>query len=292
MTAIRIQPRRGRSTSPRSSPNWPRSRARRPGCIPAPDRPPRTTAPSAGHCCGPPTSRGRTTRERTCGTRCKHPCHRTTYVSGGEPGQQHRAGGTVIRKDPGQRPHHPSRPRSSSTPTYRSHACSHRNRSPNTPNPMELSKNLQEQLADLNRWEAAGIAWDNTHTIAPEEFYEDHLSIAPGWKGGRLDPLGPDRSHPRTCSTCDTHTVPLLTIASTEWCADNHSWIPHEERGRPHAPPPGHPTGKHHHDRHRKRLRPATPPLPSVPGPPAHRTDPMSNPWNPPRRHLHHGSGE
>ncbi|MEU9421007.1 hypothetical protein [Streptomyces sp. NPDC048272] len=111
------------------------------------------------------------------------------------------------------------------------------------PNPMELSKELQEQLEDLSRWETAGEAWDSSYAVAPEEFYGDHLSIAPGWKAGGWTRWGLTDPMPRICSECGTEAVPLLTIASTEWRSGNESWISEEERADPTPLLPGTPPG-------------------------------------------------
>ncbi|WP_434482009.1 hypothetical protein [Streptomyces sp. NBC_01340] len=80
------------------------------------------------------------------------------------------------------------------------------------PNAMELSKELQEQLGDWSRWQAAGSALDSSYEVAPDDFYGDHLSIAPGWKVGGWTRWGLTDPMPRICSECGTEAVPLLTI--------------------------------------------------------------------------------
>ncbi|WP_285546617.1 hypothetical protein [Streptomyces lavendulae] len=99
------------------------------------------------------------------------------------------------------------------------------------PNPLELSKELREQLGDWTRWQAAaGSAVDSSYEAAPEEFYLNHLSVAPGWKVGGWSSWGLTDPVPRRCPRCDTEMDPLLTIASTEWDGAGGSWAPIEDR--------------------------------------------------------------
>ncbi|MGK3944832.1 hypothetical protein ABK046_41290 [Streptomyces caeruleatus] len=101
------------------------------------------------------------------------------------------------------------------------------------PSTMELSKELQEQVGDESRWEAAGYAWDSTGAETPQEFYFRNLCHAPGWKTGGWTRWGLTDPMPRPCPECGTETVPLLTIASREWDPGSKSWMPEEERTNP-----------------------------------------------------------
>ncbi|GHF05199.1 hypothetical protein [Streptomyces morookaense] len=79
-------------------------------------------------------------------------------------------------------------------------------------------------------WSATDVAPDGSYEPAPEEFYQNVLPIAPGWKVGGWTRWGLADPVPRICPTCNTGMNPLLTIASTEWDASTHSWIPYEEQ--------------------------------------------------------------
>ncbi|MFD5511481.1 hypothetical protein ACFWIB_27445 [Streptomyces sp. NPDC127051] len=96
------------------------------------------------------------------------------------------------------------------------------------PNPLELSKELQQQLADGSRWQAAGLV--NRYVLAPDEFYWSELSVAPGWKAGGWTRWGLTDPVPRPCPACGTGMDPLLTIASSEWKSNTESWIPYEDQ--------------------------------------------------------------
>ncbi|MFE1260156.1 hypothetical protein ACFW5X_06495 [Streptomyces albogriseolus] len=109
------------------------------------------------------------------------------------------------------------------------------------PNYLELSKELQEQLSDWSRWQAAGPALDSFYEPAPEELYMDRLSIAPGWKVGGWTRWGLTDPMPRLCPACGTEADPLLTIATTEWNGDGESWQPEEDRLDPTPLLPGTP---------------------------------------------------
>ncbi|MFE9649894.1 hypothetical protein ACFYO0_38445 [Streptomyces sp. NPDC006365] len=107
------------------------------------------------------------------------------------------------------------------------------------PNPLELDKELRDQLDDMSRWETIDPALYNTYAYDPGELYLNNLCHAPGWKTGgwtRWDPTDPI---PRPCPECGTEEVPLLTIASTEWDGGTGTWIPEEERTDPVPPPLG-----------------------------------------------------
>ncbi|MET9827992.1 hypothetical protein ABZ078_01500 [Streptomyces sp. NPDC006385] len=97
------------------------------------------------------------------------------------------------------------------------------------PNPMELSKELRDPLGDWSKWQAAGAAVDSSYAPYPEEFYGDHLSVAPGWKVGGWASWGYTDPVPQFCPTCDTKMDPLLTIATFEWDDSTRGWIPEEE---------------------------------------------------------------
>jgi len=101
------------------------------------------------------------------------------------------------------------------------------------PSPLELSKELQQQLGDVNLWETAGFAWESTGALDPQEFYFRNLCHAPGWKTGGWTRWGLTDPMPRPCHECGTETTPLLTIASSEWDSGSKSWMPEEERTNP-----------------------------------------------------------
>lgn len=109
------------------------------------------------------------------------------------------------------------------------------------PDPMEPSKELQQQLGDLSRWEAAGEAWDSSYDVAPDGFYLEKLCHAPGWKTGGWSRWGLTDPMPRLCPRCGTEAYPLLNIATTEWNAGSESWTPEEERTNPTPTLPGTP---------------------------------------------------
>ncbi|MGV4987922.1 hypothetical protein ACVB8X_25055 [Streptomyces sp. NRAIS4] len=48
------------------------------------------------------------------------------------------------------------------------------------PNPLELSKELRDQLDDMSRWETIDPARYNTYAYDPGEFYLNNLCHAPG----------------------------------------------------------------------------------------------------------------
>ncbi|NEA47584.1 hypothetical protein [Streptomyces sp. SID10815] len=105
------------------------------------------------------------------------------------------------------------------------------------PHFMELSKQLQQQLADWSRWQTAGTAVDSSYAVAPEEFYMNSLSVSPGWKAGGWSRWGLTDPMPRVCSVCGTQMDPLLTIASTEWNSGTKSWAPEGAQARDPLPP-------------------------------------------------------
>ena len=93
---------------------------------------------------------------------------------------------------------------------------------------MELSANLRELLGQWRTWQAAGAAADSPYALAPEEFYQNELSLAPGWKVGGWTRWGLTDPIPQFCPACDTEMDPLLTIASTDWDDTSRGWIPYE----------------------------------------------------------------
>ncbi|MDQ0407149.1 hypothetical protein OIE75_31385 [Streptomyces sp. NBC_01723] len=105
------------------------------------------------------------------------------------------------------------------------------------PHFLELDKESQGRLADWSRWEAAGDAVDSAYSVAPQEFYTNHLSVSPGWKAGGWSRWGVTDPMPRTCSACGTGMDPLLTIASTEWNKGTGSWAPEGDQARDPLPP-------------------------------------------------------
>ncbi|MEV7108095.1 hypothetical protein [Streptomyces atroolivaceus] len=52
------------------------------------------------------------------------------------------------------------------------------------PNPLELDKELRDQLDDRSRWETIDPAQYNAYAYDPGELYLNNLSTAPGWKTG------------------------------------------------------------------------------------------------------------
>ncbi|MFI1581528.1 hypothetical protein [Embleya sp. NPDC020630] len=98
------------------------------------------------------------------------------------------------------------------------------------PNFLELSEDLRQRLADWDRWQAAGVAVDDSYAVAPEEFYMDELSHAPGWKVGGWAPWGLTDPIARFCIACGARMSPLLTIPSCEWDDSGLGWIPQEDR--------------------------------------------------------------
>ncbi|MEU5400709.1 hypothetical protein ABZ348_15625 [Streptomyces sp. NPDC005963] len=100
------------------------------------------------------------------------------------------------------------------------------------PNFLALSGELQQRLSDWSAWREAGVAVDDSYEIAPQEFYMDELSTAPGWKVGGWPPWGLTDPIARFCITCGAAMDPLLTIASEEWNSDQEGWIPYEDQGR------------------------------------------------------------
>lgn len=98
------------------------------------------------------------------------------------------------------------------------------------PNFLELGKELQQQLSDWSAWQAAGVEIDDSYEAAPEEFYSDELSVAPGWKVGGWPPWGLTDPIARFCINCGAAMSPLLTIASDE-CRDyRRGWVPYEDQ--------------------------------------------------------------
>ncbi|MFJ6527256.1 hypothetical protein ACIQMZ_18480 [Streptomyces longwoodensis] len=100
------------------------------------------------------------------------------------------------------------------------------------PNSLDLSQELQQLLNDWNRWQAAATGVDSSYAEHPREFYDTHLANAPGWKVGGWPRWGRTDPYPRYCAVCEARMLPLLTIASFEWCGgdDGHSWTPQEDQ--------------------------------------------------------------
>jgi hypothetical protein len=84
--------------------------------------------------------------------------------------------------------------------------------------------------ADWGTWQAAGAAPDSSDTPAPQEFYLHELSVEPGWKVEGWASWGLTDPDLQFCPACDPHTVPLLTVATTEWGDSTRSWIPYENQ--------------------------------------------------------------
>lgn len=98
------------------------------------------------------------------------------------------------------------------------------------PNFLELDRELQQQLSDWDRWKAAGVEIDDSYEVAPQEFYGNELSIAPGWKFGGWAPWGLTDPIDRFCIHCGTKMTPLLTISSEEWNPIGKGWVPYEDQ--------------------------------------------------------------
>ncbi|WP_308344131.1 hypothetical protein [Streptomyces sp. MK37H] len=98
------------------------------------------------------------------------------------------------------------------------------------PNALELSEDVQELLGDRSNWRSAGAIPDNSYVLAPEEFYQNELSVSPGWKVGGWTRWGLTDPDPQFCPACDGQMDPLLTIASAEWDAATRSWVPYEDQ--------------------------------------------------------------
>lgn len=112
------------------------------------------------------------------------------------------------------------------------------------PDPLELSKELREDLLDWSKWQAAGATVDISYWVDAGDFYASQLSVAPGWKVGGWTRWGLTDPMPRHCPECGTPTDPLLTIASSEWSANTKDWAPAEDRANPTSPLPL-PTSQH-----------------------------------------------
>ncbi|WP_435651682.1 hypothetical protein [Kitasatospora purpeofusca] len=98
------------------------------------------------------------------------------------------------------------------------------------PNYLELSPDLQQQLADWGRWPTVGAAVEDFYEPCPQEFYGEALAEAPGWKVGSWAPWGLTDPVARFCETCGAGMTPLLTVASSEWDGSPPAWVPFEDR--------------------------------------------------------------
>ncbi|GGT11640.1 hypothetical protein [Streptomyces chromofuscus] len=105
------------------------------------------------------------------------------------------------------------------------------------PNPMELGKELRDQVDDMSRWESVDPVLYSSYAEDPQELYFTNLCHAPGWKTGGWTRWGLTDPVDRSCPECGTEAVPLLTIASSEWDSVGVTWIAEEEGTAP-APPP------------------------------------------------------
>ncbi|MEV6352595.1 hypothetical protein [Streptomyces hydrogenans] len=98
------------------------------------------------------------------------------------------------------------------------------------PNLLELDEETRRRVSDRARWEAAGVELPGEYADHPAGFYGDALSVAPGWKVGGWAPWGLTDPVPRFCVGCGAAMVPLLTVPSDEWSANNSGWAPEEDR--------------------------------------------------------------
>ncbi|MFD8733579.1 hypothetical protein ACFV06_01535 [Streptomyces sp. NPDC059618] len=104
------------------------------------------------------------------------------------------------------------------------------------PDSLDLSPQTRLTVEDWSRWQAAGAGVDSSYAEYPQEFYDEHLADAPGWKVGGWPPWGRTDPNPRYCAVCDARMVPLLTIASYEWDGgEGHSWAPQEDQAAANA---------------------------------------------------------
>nr|SBO97558.1 hypothetical protein BN4615_P7074 [Nonomuraea gerenzanensis] len=114
------------------------------------------------------------------------------------------------------------------------------------PNPLQLDEELREQVEE---WGARHKKPDNDDDEG-EATYQYELSVAPGWKVGGWAGWGLTDPVPQNCPACGASMQPLLTIATCEWDAGNHSWIPYEDQAAVSStgygyPNPSHPTAVH-----------------------------------------------
>jgi hypothetical protein len=115
------------------------------------------------------------------------------------------------------------------------------------PAPLELDEELREQLEE---WGARHKEPGGDYDGGEQAYYQYELSVAPGWKVGGWAPWSFRDPSPQHCPACGTPMLPLLTIATGEWDASNHSWIPYENQaalsstshGYPRYPRPSNPT--------------------------------------------------
>jgi hypothetical protein len=98
------------------------------------------------------------------------------------------------------------------------------------PAPLELDQDLRAQVEQWSARQKSGAEPGSAYDEAEEAFYQYELSVAPGWKAGGWAPWSSTDPVPAHCRSCGTPMEPLLTIASTEWNAGNHSWIPYEDQ--------------------------------------------------------------
>ncbi|MFI8103986.1 hypothetical protein [Streptomyces sp. NPDC086023] len=114
------------------------------------------------------------------------------------------------------------------------------------PHATELGRELHGQVQDCPAWPSAGAECDGEDEPTAEEFYNEALSVAPGWKVGGWTRWGLTDPRPRPCRTCGTELVPLLTIASSEWDDTTDTWTPYQDRagaaGSVSDPSPAQPT--------------------------------------------------
>ncbi|MFC5890969.1 hypothetical protein RMN57_00540 [Kitasatospora sp. CM 4170] len=99
------------------------------------------------------------------------------------------------------------------------------------PNPLDLDRELRQQLEGVRSWQAPGA--DDVCALAPNDSYGNDLSMAPGWKVGGWPPWGLTDPIARFCTVCGAGMSPLLTIASHEWDGSGHSWVPYEDQSLP-----------------------------------------------------------
>lgn len=98
------------------------------------------------------------------------------------------------------------------------------------PNSMELEPKLRQQVEECHAWDSANAEVNGEEEVTSEEFYNEALSVAPGWKVGGWIGWGLTDPEPRSCASCGSDMNPLLTIASYEWDMTTSTWTPYEDQ--------------------------------------------------------------
>ncbi|MEV6073451.1 hypothetical protein AB0L82_43475 [Nocardia sp. NPDC052001] len=94
--------------------------------------------------------------------------------------------------------------------------------------PTDFDELGEESLEQMRQWasrEHIGIDPDDV-----KSWFVSNVCVSPGWKVGGHIRWGTTDPYPQPCPTCGTGTESLLTVASSEWDAATHSWIPYEDQ--------------------------------------------------------------